>query len=74
MGNGPVLRFNHREIFIPRIMLFFDAVRSESNSQMSEIKLEAEARAFHLETCSVILSNTSLLTQRLCCAETKSKT
>ena len=26
--NGPVLRFNHREIFIPLVMLFFDAARS----------------------------------------------
>ena len=63
MENGSVLCFNHREIhvFIPLVMLFFDAVRSESNFQMSEIIHEAEANAFHLETRIVILSNTSLL-------------
>ena len=56
-------------------MLFFDAVRSKSNFQMSEIKQEAAASAFHLETHVAILSNTSLqLTQLLCCAETNKKT
>ena len=30
-------------------MLFFDAVRSESNFQMSEIKHAAEASTFHLD-------------------------
>ena len=70
MENEPVLHFNHREIFIPLRMLFFDAARSEINFQMLEIKHEAEASAFHLETHVVILSNTSLLTQLLCCAET----
>ena len=39
-------------------MSLFDAVRSESNFQMLEIKHEAEASAFHLETCVGILSNT----------------
>ena len=54
-------------------MLFFNAARSESNFQMSEIKHEAEASTFHLETCVAILSNNSLLTQLLCCTETKNK-
>ena len=55
-------------------MLFFDAARSESNFQMSEIKHAAEASTFHLETRHAILSNSSLLTQLLCCAETNNKT
>ena len=56
------------------IMLFSDAARSESNFQMSEIKHAAEASTFHLETRVAILSNSSLLTQLLCCAETNNKT
>ena len=55
-------------------MLFFDAARSESNFQMAEIKHAAEASTFHLEKCVAILSNSSLLTQLLCCAETNNKT
>ena len=56
-------------------MLFFDAARSKSNFQMSEIKHEVEASAFHLETRVAILSNTSLqLRQLLCCAETNKRT
>ena len=57
-------------------MLFSDAARSESNFQMSEIKYAAEASTctFHLETRVAILSNSSLLTQLLCCAETNNKT
>ena len=34
----------------PLIMLFFNAARSKSNFQMSEIKHEAKMSAFHLET------------------------
>ena len=56
------------------ILLFFHAARSESNFQMSEIKHAAEASTFHLETRVAILSNSSLLTQLLCCAETNNKT
>ena len=56
------------------IMLFFDATRSKSNFQMSEIKHAAKASTFHLETRVAILSNSSLLTQLLCCAETNNKT
>ena len=55
-------------------MLFSDAARSESNFQMWEIKYAAEASPFHLETLVAILSNSSLLTQLLCCAETNNKT
>ena len=40
---------------------------------MSEIKHAAEASTFHLETRVAILSNSSLLTQLLCCAETTVK-
>ena len=54
MENGPVLRFNHRKTFIPLIMLFFDAGRSESDSQMSEIKHEVEVSAFHLKTLVIL--------------------
>ena len=72
MENGPVLRFNHREIFIPSL-LFFDAARSESNFQMLEIKHAGEASTFHLETRVAILSNSSLLTQLLCFAETNNE-
>ena len=40
---------------------------------MLEIKHIAEASTFHLETRVAILSNSSLLTQLLCCAETNNK-
>ena len=73
-GKWPCFTFKSQGNIYSLIMLFFDAARSESNFQMSEIKHAAEASTFHLETRVAILSNSSLLTQLLCCAETNNKT
>ena len=75
MENGPVLRFNHREIFIPSLCYFLMQREARVIFKCRNcFKHAAEASTFHLETRVAILSNSSLLTQLLCCAETNNKT